>query len=151
MAQQNRGLRPSERPLERLIAAIVLAAVAALVIGWLALVISRAGVSPPVLFPVAIGAAVGVCQALIFRRLNLSPPLVAAAALGLLLGLLAVAAEDYEGAMAALAEIRPAVDAFFDKVTVNDADPAQRANRLKLLNQLRQATRAVADFDRIAG
>ncbi|WP_199087060.1 glycine--tRNA ligase subunit beta [Bosea sp. ASV33] len=62
-----------------------------------------------------------------------------------------VAAEDYEGAMAALAEIRPAVDAFFDKVTVNDPDPALRANRLKLLNQLRQATRAVADFDRIAG
>lgn len=63
----------------------------------------------------------------------------------------AVAVEDYEGAMAALAEIRPAVDAFFDKVTVNDPDPALRANRLKLLNQLRQATRAVADFDRIAG
>ncbi|SDF51415.1 glycine--tRNA ligase subunit beta [Bosea robiniae] len=63
----------------------------------------------------------------------------------------AVTAEDYEGAMAALAEIRPAVDAFFDKVTVNDPDPALRANRLKLLNQLRQATRAVADFDRIAG
>ncbi|MCO5092378.1 glycine--tRNA ligase subunit beta [Bosea sp. (in: a-proteobacteria)] len=63
----------------------------------------------------------------------------------------AVAAEDYEGAMAALAELRPAVDAFFDKVTVNDPDPALRANRLKLLDQLRQATRAVADFDRIAG
>lgn len=63
----------------------------------------------------------------------------------------AVAAEDYEGAMTALAEIRPAVDAFFDKVTVNDPDPSLRANRLKLLNQLRQATRAVADFDRIAG
>jgi len=62
-----------------------------------------------------------------------------------------VAAEDYEGAMAALAELRPAVDAFFDQVTVNDPDPALRANRLKLLNQLRQATRAVADFDRIAG
>ncbi|WP_442855237.1 DALR anticodon-binding domain-containing protein [Bosea sp. PAMC 26642] len=63
----------------------------------------------------------------------------------------AVAAEDYEGAMAALAELRPAVDAFFDKVTVNDADAALRANRLKLLNQLREATRAVADFGRIAG
>lgn len=63
----------------------------------------------------------------------------------------AVAAEDYEGAMAALAELRPAVDAFFDKVTVNDPDPALRANRLKLLNQLREATRAVADFSRIAG
>jgi glycyl-tRNA synthetase beta chain len=63
----------------------------------------------------------------------------------------AVAAEDYEGAMAALAELRPAVDAFFDKVTVNDPDPALRANRLRLLNQLREATRAVADFGRIAG
>jgi glycyl-tRNA synthetase beta chain len=63
----------------------------------------------------------------------------------------AIAAEDYEGAMAALAELRPAVDAFFDKVTVNDPDPALRANRLKLLNQLREATRAVADFGRIAG
>jgi glycyl-tRNA synthetase beta chain len=63
----------------------------------------------------------------------------------------AVAVEDYEGAMSALAELRPAVDAFFDKVTVNDPDPALRANRLKLLNQLREATRAVADFGRISG
>jgi glycyl-tRNA synthetase beta chain len=63
----------------------------------------------------------------------------------------AVAREDYEGAMAALAELRPAVDAFFDKVTVNDPNPALRANRLRLLNQLREATRAVADFGRIAG
>ena len=63
----------------------------------------------------------------------------------------AVAAEDYEGAMSALAELRPAVDAFFDKVTVNDPDPALRANRLRLLNQLRAATLAVADFGRIAG
>ncbi|AOO80963.1 glycine--tRNA ligase subunit beta [Bosea vaviloviae] len=63
----------------------------------------------------------------------------------------AVAKEDYEGAMAALAELRPAVDAFFDQVTVNDPDPALRINRLKLLNQLREATRAVADFGRISG
>jgi glycyl-tRNA synthetase beta chain len=63
----------------------------------------------------------------------------------------AVAAEDYEGAMAALAELRPAVDAFFEAVTVNDPDAALRANRLRLLSQLREATRAVADFSRIAG
>ncbi len=62
-----------------------------------------------------------------------------------------VAAEDYEGAMTALAELRPAVDAFFEAVMVNDPDPALRINRLKLLNQLREATRAVADFGRIAG
>jgi hypothetical protein len=63
----------------------------------------------------------------------------------------AVAAEDFEAAMRALAKLRPAVDAFFDKVTVNADDPALRENRLKLLNMLRQATLAVADFSRIGG
>lgn len=63
----------------------------------------------------------------------------------------AILREDFSGAMKALAALRPAVDAFFDRVTVNDADPALRANRLKLLNGLRRATRAVADFSAIAG
>jgi len=63
----------------------------------------------------------------------------------------AVAAEDFAGAMQALAELRPAVDAFFDKVTVNAEDPDLRANRLRLLNRLRRATLAVADFSHIAG
>ena len=47
-----------------------------------------------------------------------------------------VEAEDFESAMQALAELRPAVDAFFDHVTVNADDPALRENRLKLLNML---------------
>jgi glycyl-tRNA synthetase beta chain len=34
---------------------------------------------------------------------------------------------------------------------VNDDDPQVRENRLKLLNQIRAATRAVADFSRIEG
>ncbi len=63
----------------------------------------------------------------------------------------AVEAEDFEGAMTHLARLRPAVDAFFDKVTVNVEDKAQRENRLKLLNEIRAATRAVADFSRIEG
>jgi glycyl-tRNA synthetase beta chain len=63
----------------------------------------------------------------------------------------AVRREDFSAAMTALAKLRPAVDAFFDKVTVNAADPEIRANRLKLLNQLRRATLAVADFSKIAG
>ncbi|WP_342360513.1 glycine--tRNA ligase subunit beta [Terrarubrum flagellatum] len=63
----------------------------------------------------------------------------------------AVAAEDFAGAMRALSQLRAPVDAFFDKVIVNADDPALRANRLKLLNQLRAATRAVADFGKIAG
>ena len=53
--------------------------------------------------------------------------------------------------MASLAELRPAVDAFFDKVTVNDQDAALRANRLKLLSGLRRAVHEVADFSKIEG
>ncbi|HZH51435.1 MAG TPA: glycine--tRNA ligase subunit beta [Microvirga sp.] len=63
----------------------------------------------------------------------------------------AVAKEDFEGAMRALSRLRQPVDAFFDKVTVNAEDAALRENRLKLLNALREATRAVADFSRIEG
>jgi len=63
----------------------------------------------------------------------------------------AVAKEDFAGAMGAMAKLRPAVDAFFDKVKVNDDDPKLRENRLKLLNEIRAATRAVADFSRIEG
>jgi glycyl-tRNA synthetase beta chain len=61
----------------------------------------------------------------------------------------AVAKEDFAGAMGAMAKLRPAVDAFFDKVKVNDDDPKVRENRLKLLNEIRAATRAVADFSKI--
>jgi glycyl-tRNA synthetase beta chain len=63
----------------------------------------------------------------------------------------AVMNEDFASAMGFMAELRPAVDAFFDKVKVNDDDPKIRENRLKLLNEIRSATRAVADFSRIEG
>lgn len=63
----------------------------------------------------------------------------------------AVAAEDFEGAMAALASLRAPIDAFFDSVTVNDADPAKRAARLALLARVRAAVHTVADFSRIEG
>jgi glycyl-tRNA synthetase beta chain len=61
----------------------------------------------------------------------------------------AIAKEDFAGAMSAIAKLRPAVDAFFDHVKVNDDDPKVRENRLKLLNEIRAATREVADFSRI--
>jgi len=61
----------------------------------------------------------------------------------------AVAKEDFAAAMSAMAKLRPAVDAFFDKVMVNDDNPQVRENRLKLLNEIRAATRAVADFSKI--
>jgi len=63
----------------------------------------------------------------------------------------AVADEDFAAAMTAMAKLRPFVDAFFDKVTVNVDDKGLRENRLKLLNEIRQATRAVADFSKIEG
>jgi glycyl-tRNA synthetase beta chain len=63
----------------------------------------------------------------------------------------AVAAENFAAAMTAMAKLRPHVDAFFDKVTVNVDDKPLRENRLKLLNQIRAATRAVADFSKIEG
>lgn len=61
----------------------------------------------------------------------------------------AVAKEDFAAAMSAMAKLRPPVDAFFDKVRVNDDDPKVRENRLKLLNEIRSATRTVADFSKI--
>lgn len=63
----------------------------------------------------------------------------------------AVAAEDFEGAMAALASLRAPIDAFFDKVTVNDPDQEKRAARLALLARVRDAVHSVADFSKIGG
>ena len=63
----------------------------------------------------------------------------------------AVAEEDFAAAMRTMAGLRPHVDAFFDKVTVNVDDTALRANRLRLLNEIRAATRTVADFSKIEG
>jgi glycyl-tRNA synthetase beta chain len=59
--------------------------------------------------------------------------------------------EEYERAMAALASLRGPVDAFFEKVTVNDPDPAKREVRLNLLARMRDAVHRVADFSRIEG
>jgi glycyl-tRNA synthetase beta chain len=63
----------------------------------------------------------------------------------------AVETEDFEAAMRAMARLRPPVDAFFDKVTVNVDDKKLRENRLKLLNEIRAATLTVADFSKIEG
>ncbi len=62
-----------------------------------------------------------------------------------------LAKEDFAGAMSALSQLRAPVDAFFDDVTVNAEDKALRLNRLRLLNELRQAMLGVADFGKVAG
>jgi glycyl-tRNA synthetase beta chain len=63
----------------------------------------------------------------------------------------AVAAEDFEAAMAALASLRAPIDGFFDSVTVNDQDATKRAARLDLLARVRAAVHTVADFGKIEG
>jgi glycyl-tRNA synthetase beta chain len=63
----------------------------------------------------------------------------------------ALARRDYGAALDQLAELRPAVDAFFDDVMVNDPDAALRANRLALLATLRSMFGRVADLSRLPG
>jgi glycyl-tRNA synthetase beta chain len=63
----------------------------------------------------------------------------------------AVEAEDFTGAMRALAQLRRPIDAFFDKVTVNDPDATKRERRLNLLARFRDAVNRVADFSKIEG
>jgi glycyl-tRNA synthetase beta chain len=63
----------------------------------------------------------------------------------------AVSAEDFAAAMTALASLRAPIDAFFEHVTVNDADPLKRQARLALLDRFRAAVHKVADFSRIEG
>lgn len=63
----------------------------------------------------------------------------------------AVKCEDFAAAMTALSALRAPVDAFFDKVTVNDPDPALRENRLNLLARIKLAAHEVADFSKIEG
>ena len=63
----------------------------------------------------------------------------------------ALAGEDFTAAMAALASLRTPIDAFFEKVIVNDPDGETRARRLNLLTRFRDAVHRVADFSRIEG
>ncbi|MBT4933361.1 MAG: glycine--tRNA ligase subunit beta [Rhodospirillaceae bacterium] len=53
--------------------------------------------------------------------------------------------------MAGLAQLRPPIDAFFDKVTVNSDKPELRANRLALLRAIVVVMNQVADFSKIEG
>jgi glycyl-tRNA synthetase beta chain len=63
----------------------------------------------------------------------------------------AVQAHDYARALDLLADLKPPVDAFFDRVLVNDPDPALRNNRLALLAELRALFSGIADLSRLPG
>lgn len=63
----------------------------------------------------------------------------------------ALESRDYDAALRHLAELRPAVDAFFDKVMVMDEDPRRRANRLALMQLLADLFLRFVDFSRLRG
>ncbi|MBM4224079.1 MAG: glycine--tRNA ligase subunit beta, partial [Gammaproteobacteria bacterium] len=63
----------------------------------------------------------------------------------------ALAARRYDAALETLAELRPAIDAFFTDVMVNDPDPALRTNRLALVARVRSLFAGVADLSRLPG
>ncbi len=64
---------------------------------------------------------------------------------------LALDGENYAEAMAVLAGLRAPVDAFLERVFVNDPDPAVRANRLVLLAKVKNLMEKIADFGKIEG
>ena len=63
----------------------------------------------------------------------------------------ATARKDYARSLTLLAQLRPAVDAFFDQVMVMDENPKLRANRLALLAQMRELFAGIADLSRLPG
>jgi len=62
-----------------------------------------------------------------------------------------IARERFVEAMGVMSRLRKPVDAFFDKVTVNDKDAKLRKNRLLLLSRLRATLHLAADFSKIEG
>lgn len=61
----------------------------------------------------------------------------------------AVKQEQFSEAMNSIATLKGSLDLFFEKVTINDENPAIRSNRLKLLSQIDQAASLIADFNQI--
>jgi glycyl-tRNA synthetase beta chain len=59
--------------------------------------------------------------------------------------------DNFTAAMSVFSKLRTPVDAFFDKVMVNDTDAKTRELRLNLLSRLKRTLNAVADFSLIEG
>jgi glycyl-tRNA synthetase beta chain len=55
----------------------------------------------------------------------------------------------YSDTLGLIATLRPKVDLFFDKILVNDPDPAIRLNRLAMLHSLLTEFSTIADFSEI--
>lgn len=63
----------------------------------------------------------------------------------------AMRTEDFAAAMAAMANLRAPIDAFFTAVQVNSDNPIIRRNRLNLLHRIRAICSGVADLTKIDG
>ncbi len=63
----------------------------------------------------------------------------------------AMSAEDFAGAMGAMASLRAPIDAFFEAVQVNTDNQIVRRNRLNLLARIRQICLGAADLTRLEG
>jgi glycyl-tRNA synthetase beta chain len=63
----------------------------------------------------------------------------------------AVLAEDFQGAMSAMAALRSPIDAFFEAVQINSDNDILRRNRLNVLSRIRQICRQAADLSRLEG
>ncbi len=63
----------------------------------------------------------------------------------------AMAEQDFSTAMAAMADLRGPIDAFFEAVQVNADNPTVRRNRLNLLSRIRTICSAVADLTKLDG
>jgi glycyl-tRNA synthetase beta chain len=102
-------------------------------------ILRKAGESAPA--SVDAGVLEAPAELLLFEALGERRDAVAAA----------TARKDYATALTLLAQLRPAVDSFFDQVMVMDANPKLRANRLALLAQMRELFAGVADLSRLPG
>jgi glycyl-tRNA synthetase beta chain len=63
----------------------------------------------------------------------------------------AMAAQDFNAAMSAMASLRGPIDAFFNAVQVNSDNSTVRRNRLNLLSRIRTICSSVADLTKIDG
>ncbi len=63
----------------------------------------------------------------------------------------AMAAQDFEAAMEAMAELRGPIDGFFEAVQVNADNQTVRRNRLNLLSRIRSLCLSVADLRKVEG
>jgi len=77
----------------------------------------------------------------LFAALDTAEPQIAAA----------LGAEDFAGAMAAMAELRAPIDALFEAVQVNVENAVIRRNRLNLLSRIRHICLQAADLTRVEG